>query len=275
MTTQSSFTASDGVRIAYYVDDFTDPWKKAPVLVMLHPAMGSSRRYYSMVPGLARRFRVVRLDTRGHGESQIPPADRPLNKERLTQDVVEALDHLKLKRVHVLGNSAGGYAGQQLAIRFPDRVQSLVLFGSAPGFKGPQGKRWMADAAVRGMRPVFGETINDRFPIGQVEQKLVDWFMDEICKNDLAWLERWFAYWTDTEFMDEVSAIACPTLIVAPGAEPIGHVSAYAEMQKRIKNSQVITYADARHNVCDYMPDRCVADALAFYRKHFPSEVAP
>ena len=275
MTTQNNFTTSDGIRIAYYVDDFTDPWKKAPVLLMLHPAMSSSRRYYSMVPGLARHFHVVRLDSRGHGESQIPPAHLPLDKERLMRDVLEAMDHLGLERAHVLGSSAGGYSAQQLAIHFPDRVHSLALFGSAPGFKGPQGKRWMADAAVRGMRAVFGETINDRFPIGQVEQKLVDWFMDEICDNDLAWLERWFGYWTDTEFMDEVSAIACPTLIVAPGAEPIGHVSAYAEMHKRIKNSQVITYANARHNVCDYLPDACVADALTFYRQHFPSEVAP
>ena len=273
MTAHGNFTTSDGVRIAYYIDDFTDPWKQAPVLVMLHAAMGSARRYYSMVPGLARHFRVVRLDTRGHGASQIPAADLPLDKERLALDVVEALDHLQLARVHLLGNSAGGYAAQQLAIRFPERAHSLVLYGSAPGFKGEQGKRWMADAAVRGMRAVFGETINDRFPIGQVDQRLVDWFMDEICKNDFAFLVRWFGYWTDTEFMDQVSAIACPTLIVAPGAEPIGSVSAYAEMHKRIRNSQVITYANARHNICDYQPDACVADALAFYRRHFASEL--
>ena len=273
MTTQGSFNTSDGVRIAYFVDDFTNPWKQAPVLLMLHPAMGSSRRFFSMVPALARHFRVVRLDTRGHGESQIPPASLPLDKARLTQDVVEAMEHLKLDRAHVLGNSAGGYAAQQLAIHFPERVQSLVLFGSAPGFKGAQGKRWLADAAVRGMRPVFGETINDRFPIGEVDQKLVDWFMDEICNNDLGWITRYMGYWTDTEFMDEVGGIKCPTLIVAPGAEPIGSVSAYPEMQRRIKNSQLITYERARHNICDYLPDACIADALAFYRKHIPSDL--
>lgn len=273
MTAQSSLTASDGVRLAFSIDEFTNPWQEAPVLVMLHAAMGSSRRFFSMVPELARHFRVVRLDTRGHGDSQIPPPSLPLDKARLTLDVVEALDHLGLDRVHVLGNSAGGYAAQQLAIHYPARVQSLVLYGSAPGFKGAQGKRWLADAAVRGMRPVFSETINDRFPIGEVDQRLVDWFMDEICNNDLAWITRYMGYWTDTEFMDEVSGIACPTLIVAPGAEPIGSVSAYPEMNKRIRNSQVITYANARHNICDYLPDACVADALAFYRKHFPSEI--
>lgn len=39
-----SFTASDGIKFGYSIDDFTDPWKKAPVLLLLR-AMGSMRRY--------------------------------------------------------------------------------------------------------------------------------------------------------------------------------------------------------------------------------------
>src|SRR5690606_11384315 len=49
-----TFTASDGVRLAYYVDDFADPWKPSNAIVLLHAAMGSARRFYSMVPRLAR-----------------------------------------------------------------------------------------------------------------------------------------------------------------------------------------------------------------------------
>src|SRR6516164_4536162 len=48
----TSFTASDGVPLAYYIDDFTDPWKQAPILLLLHAAMGSARRYYAWVPEL-------------------------------------------------------------------------------------------------------------------------------------------------------------------------------------------------------------------------------
>src|SRR6187549_1870719 len=110
-----TFKTSDGIEIAYYMDDYTDPWKAAEPLLMLHPAMGSSRRFFSMVPGLARRYRLIRADTRGHGASQIPPADSPLDKKRLMQDVLELLDHLKLDRVNVVGASAGGYSAQQLA----------------------------------------------------------------------------------------------------------------------------------------------------------------
>jgi pimeloyl-ACP methyl ester carboxylesterase len=268
---KQTFKTSDGVEIAYYIDDFTDPWTSAEPLLMLHPAMSSSRRYFSMVPGLARRFRVIRADTRGHGASDIPPANLPVNKERLTRDACELLDHLKLPEAHILAASAGGYVGQQLAIHHPQRVKSLMLFCSTPGFKGEQGKRWLADAAKRGMRAVFGETINDRLPVGEADQGLIDWVLDEICKNDLAYLARFIGYWTDTDFMDEIHAIKCPTLLVAPGAEPIGSISLYTEMTKRIRDAELIVYDNARHNVYDYLPERCVADALTFHARRFPA----
>ena len=267
-----TFTTSDGVKLAYFIDDYADPWKPSNTLVMLHPAMSSSRRFYSLVPGLARHYRVIRLDTRGHGQSQVPGANTVMNKERVMLDVIEALDHLKLEKVHLFAASAGGYAGQQVAIHRPERLKSLMLYCSTPGFKGEQGKKWLKAAAERGMRPVFGETINDRLPVGRCDQRLIDWVLDEICKNDLHWLGRYIGYWTDTDFMDEISGIKCPTLIVAPGDEPIGAVSLYGEMKKRIKDSEVIMYEGARHNIYDYMPDRCVNDALAFLKKRFPGD---
>ena len=267
-----TFVASDGVRIAYYIDDFTDPWKNAPTLIMIHSAMASARRFYSMVPALARHYRVVRMDSRGHGKSQVPPADVPHNKERITQDVLELLDALGVDKAHLIGGSAGGYTAQLLAIQHPDRVKSLILFSSTPGFKGEQGKRWLRDAAKRGMRPVFAETIDERIPVKEADPRLIEWVLGEICRNDLGFLERFIGHWTDTDFMEEVGRIGCPTLIVEPGAHTIGAGSAFAEMQKRIPGSERIVYENGRHNLYDYLPERCVADTLAFLERHFPQE---
>src|SRR5207244_13578558 len=108
-----SFSASDGVQLAYYVDDFTDPWKDAPILLLLHAAMGSALRYYAWVPSLSRHYRVVRMDLRGHGNSPVPPADRELTLERLVCDVAELMDHLGCASARIVGNSAGGCLGQQ------------------------------------------------------------------------------------------------------------------------------------------------------------------
>jgi 3-oxoadipate enol-lactonase len=126
------FTASDGLQLAYAIDDFTDPWTSASTLLLLHAAMGHSGRYYAWVPRLSRHYRVVRMDLRGHGASGVPPADPPLTMQRLVKDTAELLDHLDCKSAHIVGNSAGGYVGQNLAMTSPERVRSLMLFGSTP-----------------------------------------------------------------------------------------------------------------------------------------------
>jgi pimeloyl-ACP methyl ester carboxylesterase len=269
---KQTFTTSDGIRLAYYIDDYTDPWKPAPTLLMLHSAMSSSKRFYSMVPGLAGHYRVIRLDSRGHGESEVPLPDVPHDKWRLNKDVLELLDTLGIESTHVVAGSAGGYTAQLLAIHYPERVKSLVLLSATPGFKGDQGKSWLRESAKRGMRPVFEETIDERIPVAEADPRLIEWVLGEICKNDLKWLERFIGHWTDTWFMDEISKIRCPTLIVEPGAHPIGTGAAFAEMEKRIPHAERIVYENGRHNVFDYLPERCVADALAFLRRHFPGE---
>src|SRR4051794_22060246 len=91
---------SDGNRIAYTVDDFSDPWRPKNTLLLLHAAMGSSKRWYAAVPALARHYRVVRMDLRGHGESQVPAAYQALTMDRLVADVQELLDELDCGMVH-------------------------------------------------------------------------------------------------------------------------------------------------------------------------------
>src|SRR3972149_12287302 len=108
-----SFETSDGLQLRYVVDDYTDPWRKRDTLLMVHAAMGSSRRFYAWVPHLARDFRVVRLDLRGHGESDIPDAAR-LSFERLGLDVVELLDHLGIQTAHLAGSSSAAIIAQSV-----------------------------------------------------------------------------------------------------------------------------------------------------------------
>src|SRR4051812_36869908 len=85
--------ASDGLKLRYAVDDYSDPWLPRETLFLQHAAMGSSRRLYKWVPILARYFRVVRPDMRGHGQTEIPGPDQ-LTVKRLAQDIVEIADAL-------------------------------------------------------------------------------------------------------------------------------------------------------------------------------------
>jgi 3-oxoadipate enol-lactonase len=264
-----SFLASDGLRLGYSIDDFTDPWKKAPVLLMLHAGMGSSRRYYAWVPPLSRHYRVVRMDLRGHGSSQIPPPDRGLTLEQLVADVAELMDHLGCADAHIVGNSAGGYLGQQLAMNQPARVRSLMLFGSTPGLKHSQAPSWIPQIRAKGLRAFLAETIADRLPLDKVEPGLVGWFLDEAAKNDPAYIAKFVLLMASYDWSDQLRRIGCPTLVVVPGAEPIGSTANYEPFRRYVSDVEMRVYEGAPHNICDAFPERCAADVLDFLTRRF------
>ncbi len=266
MTQTRTFASRDGMKIAYYVDDFTDPWTRPDTVLLLHAAMGNAQRWFGWVPPLARRFRVVRMELRGHGASQKPDPEQDFSLALLVGDVLELLDLLGVSSAHIVGNSAGGYVSQQLAIHHPNRVKTLALYGSTPGLKNSHAATWIPKVQERGLRKFLADTIDERFD-PTADPGLVQWFLDQAGANDPAFIARFVLHMTTHEFMEDTARIACPTLIVAAGREQIGHASAYGEMHKRIKGSELKLYDTAGHNICDGYADRCVADLLAFLVK--------
>ena len=269
MTETAHFTTSDGLSLAYYIDDFTDPWRQPATLILLHAAMGSARRYFAWVPHLAREYRVVRLDLRGHGSSQVPPEGQPLALDRLVSDVVELLDHLGVVSAHIVGNSAGGYLGQQLAMKHGERVKSLMLFGSTAGLKNSQAPSWIPQIEAKGLRGFLAETIAERLPLNQVDPGLVEWFLDEAAKNDPAYIGKFVLLMASYDWSDDVGNIRCPTLVVVPGAEPIGSTANYEPFRRLVPDVEMRVYDGAPHNICDAFPDRCAADVLDFLTRRF------
>ena len=115
----------------YRIDDFTDPWKTAETIVLQHGYARSSRFWYGWIPHLARHYRVVRMDLRGHGESPVdfdPATESTL--EDYVGDIAALLDELELGAVHYCGESFGGIIGMVLAAEQPERVRTLTLVAS-------------------------------------------------------------------------------------------------------------------------------------------------
>ena len=262
------FRTSDGIRLAYYVDDFTDPWKKPATLLLLHAAMGHAKRFYAWIPRLSRHYRVVRLDLRGHGASEIPPAEPPLSMDRLVLDVEELMRHLGLEAPHVVGNSAGGYIAQNLAMKVPQKVKSLMLFGSTPGLRNSQAASWLPRVAKDGIRKFLADTISDRFPEGH-DPEHVEWFISEAAKNDVPYIGRFIGLMASLEWSERLDEIKCPTLVVYPGAETVGSTKNYDAMRERIADVEMVAYEHMPHNICDSVPERCVDDVLTFLRWRF------
>jgi len=267
MTETAHFTTSDGLSLAYYIDDFTDPWRQPATLILLHAAMGSARRYFAWVPHLAREYRVVRLDLRGHGSSQVPPEGQPLALDRLVSDVVELFAHLGIESAHIVGNSPGGYLGQQMAMTRPARVRSLALFGSTPGLKNSQAPSWIPQIQAKGLRGFLAETIADRLP-SDADPRLINWFLDEAGRNDPAFIAKFVLLMASYDWSAEVARIRVPTLVVIPGGETVGSIANY-EPFRRLADVEFRVYDGLPHNICDAVPDRCAEDVRDFLRRRF------
>ena len=82
---------------------------EAPALVLSNSLGADLRMWDPQADALAERFRLVRYDTRGHGESPVP--DGPYTIDDVGQDLIALLDHLEIERAHVRGLSLGGMTG--------------------------------------------------------------------------------------------------------------------------------------------------------------------
>jgi 3-oxoadipate enol-lactonase len=102
-----------------------------PPLVLLQ-GLGVGRWGWEPVADrLARRFRVITVDNRGIGASDVPHG--PYSAQVMAADVLAVLDHAGVDSASVVGTSLGGMVAQELALARPDRVDRLVLVATIPG----------------------------------------------------------------------------------------------------------------------------------------------
>jgi 3-oxoadipate enol-lactonase len=87
--------------------------------------------WFKQVPAFSRHFRTITFDVRGERTLENGVHD-------LVGDVVSLLDHLGVKKAHILGASLGGFVGQELALLRPDLVDRLVLVCTSYGGRGPE-----------------------------------------------------------------------------------------------------------------------------------------
>ena len=171
-------TTRDDARIAYRLDG--DP--ALPLLVLSNSIGTDLRMWDGQIEALARRFRVLRYDARGHGASSVPPGPYPL--ARLGEDVIELLDALDAPRAHFLGLSLGGLVGQhpvRLVAGVPQRHEDRRHEGDDHQRHDPLEVHAVADVA-RPLRHLGGrvqegiERLVDRIELLQpspfVEQRL-------------------------------------------------------------------------------------------------------
>ena len=119
------FMTANGLTIHLRIDGPAS----APPLVLLHSLGTCAEIWEPQVAELARSFRVIRPDMRGHGLTEATPGDYSM--DLLADDLTALLDALDLGQVHLGGISIGGMIAQHVTARHPARVASLILVDTA------------------------------------------------------------------------------------------------------------------------------------------------
>jgi pimeloyl-ACP methyl ester carboxylesterase len=128
---RSRYARSGGLRIAYELQGTPLRWRR-PWLVLIQGLGWDRTGWQPVLRKLRRHFRLVLVDNRGSGRSDVPAAS--FGVADMTADVVAVLDDAGIRRAHVMGVSLGGMVAQELAIDYPERVDALVLVSTTPGW---------------------------------------------------------------------------------------------------------------------------------------------
>jgi 3-oxoadipate enol-lactonase len=219
----------------------------APVLLLSNSLGTDLAMWEAQMPRLTRDHRVLRYDTRGHGQSSVPPG--PYTIERLGTDVIALLDHLALDRVTFCGLSLGGMTGMWLGTHVPARIARLVLANTAARVAAPE----LYDARI--------DTVNAGGIAAISDAVLARWFTPSFIAREPATLIAMKAMMErtpapgyvaccaairDMDQREEVKAIAAPTLVIVgshDGATPPADGRFLAE---RIPGARLIEL-DAAH----------------------------
>ena len=133
-----------------------------PVLVLSNSLGTDFSMWDPQVAEFVKSFRVLRYDTRGHGQSSVTPG--PYSIRQLAGDVLTLADALKFDRFHFCGLSMGGMIGMWLAANTPQRLTKLVLCSTAAKIGTPEMWNTRIDTVRKqGMRPVAAATIERWF----------------------------------------------------------------------------------------------------------------
>lgn len=251
------FFDAAGVRLRYRLEGSGDR-----PLVCVHGVGSYLEAWDGVVARLGPEFRVLRFDLRGHGGSQ-----RVAGRYEIDDFVRELLllaDHAGFKRFDLAGFSLGGLVAQRTALRHGERIRRLALLSTVAGRTAEEKAR--VEARLRALQSNEAGTHYDA--------SVSRWFTDAFraanpelmaalrarnAANDPVCYAAAYRVLAQSDFGEELPAIACPTLIVT-GEEDQGSNPRMARlMHDRIEGSRLEILPRLRHSILVEAPERVAA----------------
>jgi pimeloyl-ACP methyl ester carboxylesterase len=230
---RGDYFENDGARIYFEVGGSED----APPLLLLHGGFGTLEDFNPLVPALSDRFRLIAMDTRGHGRSTL--GSRPLSYEQLQLDALELLEHLDIESAYIIGFSDGGIAAYRVGAFACERVERLVTIGSA-------WQRRPDDPAREVLGKVTGESWRAKFPETYASyQKLnPEPDFDALAQAEV---RMWLDPSTSGYPNQAARRICCPLLIIRGTKDHLFAEEDAIELQHIVNGAKLATIPNAGH----------------------------
>lgn len=255
----------NGHRLAYEITDFTDPWlAHVETQVWVHGFMGRQEVFRRQVPAFCRRFRVVTYDQRGFGASSAPKRGS-YGIDDYIADLRGLVDHLGLKKFHLVGHSFGGMVAQGFAVKHPKRLQSLVLIATkATSTPEDPERREAINALIKtgGMR-AFAEAFAAAYA-DPSEPDISKWNLQLCAENHPHVVMANAEGRKPFDFLPKLSKVTSPTLVLGTKADKAIPWKELEQMAKAIPDATLRWY-EGSHGAPLKKPDAITQPMLQFY----------
>ncbi len=228
--------------------DFT----KGRAVLMVHGAGSNGHTFHYQYEKLGEAHSPIAIDLPGHGRSA--GVDGLGSVEEYSDFVIAFADALKLKSFVIAGRSMGGAIAMDVALRYPGRIEALVLIATAPKFNIPQASVdiWRNVTMGRAPQPFTTDyhspkTVKEHFEIvreGWMEQIQTD---PRVRYTDLLAC-------TKLDLRDKIGAIAKPAIVLAGADDKITPPADAEAIAAKIKGARLKTIADAAHSITSEQP---------------------
>jgi len=255
-------TLSTGVRLRCIE---TGSPEGEPVL-LLHGYTDSAFSFSPVLPFLPSSFRAIVPDHRGHGMSERP--ERGYAMTDFAADAVALLDCLGIERATVVGHSMGGFIAQQMAIEHPERVERLVLAGTAAN---PRNESVLElRAAVEALEDPVPPEFAREFQASTIHRRLPPAFFDAVVAESLRLpSQTWREVMSGMMAMRieaELHRIRVPTLVLWGDRDAIFGRDLQHRLCAGIAGAELRVYPETGHALHWEQPECFAGDLESFVR---------
>jgi pimeloyl-ACP methyl ester carboxylesterase len=245
------YTETGAGRLHYEVCDVVPAWVPEPQTIVFHHGIAACIDLWAeWMPVLASRYRLVRFDMRGFGDSTVPPADYRWSFERLVADLFAVADAGGADRFHLVGESIGGTAALAAVLTAPQRIRTLTLSNAAArgGVVGSV-RSWRNEVASGGQREWAQQMMERRFFADGIDPAVRAWY---VALHETGSMDACLGLadlLLDADLTDRLADVRVPTLLLSPEASPFIPARVMLEMRERLPDAELQVFAHAKHGL--------------------------